>query len=80
MVGSGQISNSSCPCYLQNEEDPIKMKTLEWPQRNIHKRKSFATVLRLHYGPCEDILMIISYVPAKINTSRRCNFELRTVG
>ena len=35
---------------------------------NILKRKSFATVLHpcfLQYGPCEDILMILSYVPAQ---------------
>ena len=35
---------------------------------NILKRKSFATVLHpffLQCGPCEDILMIISYVPAQ---------------
>ena len=34
----------------------------------ILKRKSFATVLHpffLHYGPYEDILMIISYVPGQ---------------
>ena len=34
----------------------------------ILKRKSFATVLHpffLQYGPCEDILMIITYVPAQ---------------
>ena len=32
------------------------------------KRKSFATVLHpffLQYGACEDILMVISYVPAQ---------------
>ena len=34
----------------------------------ILKRKSFATVLHpffLQYGPCENILMHISYVPAQ---------------
>ena len=34
----------------------------------ILKRRSFATVLHpffLQYGPCEDILMITSYVPAQ---------------
>ena len=34
----------------------------------ILKRKSFATVLHpflLQYGPCEGILMTISYVPAQ---------------
>ena len=34
----------------------------------ILKRKSFATVLRpffLQYGPSENILMIISYIPAQ---------------
>ena len=36
--------------------------------QHILKGKSFATILHpifLQYGPCEDILMIISYVPAQ---------------
>ena len=42
--------------------------TINFTIYNILKRKSFATVLYpffLQYGPCEGILMIISYVPAQ---------------
>ena len=46
----------------------VKHAFAELNNTYILKRKSFATVLYpffLQYGPCEDILMIINYIPAQ---------------
>ena len=60
-----------CTCtndQVRVSRDPRYMKPSIVQVENILKRKSFATVLHpffLQYCPCENILMIISYVPAQ---------------
>ena len=65
---AGSFDREEVIDYMVTNHDFRCQGAVEDAAKTILKRKSFATILHpffLQYGPCEDILMIISYVPAQ---------------